>query len=202
MELEELKASWNALDKRLAESEIVNMRMVKELIAQKTKSAYNRIYGINLYNFVVNILILGVVFPFVFMHTPIMTSSFVVIETVMVLGLIPQIWKISLLSKFDLEGKRCGELRRLVLRYKKVCQEERVWTIAIVCLAMIAFYIMELGFNDKAGYQLGTRLLLPIGLSLLTFALGFFVAKWQLRRHARQIREIESGLEELKGFES
>ena len=143
MELEELKASWNALDKRLAESEIVNMRMVKELIAQKTKSAYNRIYGINLYNFVVNILILGVVFPFVFMHTPIMTSSFVVIETVMVLGLIPQIWKISLLSKFDLEGKSCGELRRLVLRYKKVCQEERVWTIAIVCLAMIAFYIME-----------------------------------------------------------
>jgi len=202
MELEELKASWNALDKRLAESEIVNMRMVKELIAQKTKSAYNRIYGINLYNFVVNILILGVVFPFVFMHTPIMTSSFVVIETVMVLGLIPQIWKISLLSKFDLEGKRCGELRRLVLRYKKVCQEERVWTIAIVCLAMIAFYIMELGFNDKAGYQLGTRLLLPIGLSLLTFALGFFVAQWQIRRHAQQIREIESGLEELKEFES
>ena len=202
MELEELKASWNALDKRLAESEIVNMRMVKELIAQKTKSAYNRIYGINLYNFVVNILILGVVFPFVFMHTPIMTSSFVVIETVMVLGLIPQIWKISLLSKFDLEGKRCGELRRLGLRYKKVCQEERVWTIAIVCLAMIAFYIMELGFNDKAGYQLGTRLLLPIGLSLLTFALGFFVAKWQLHRHAQQIREIESGLEDLKGFES
>ena len=66
----------------------------------------------------------------------------------------------------------------------------------------IAFYIMELGFNDKAGYQLGTRLLLPIGLSLLTFALGFFVAKWQLRRHAQQIREIESGLEELKEFES
>jgi hypothetical protein len=39
MELEELKASWNALDKRLAETEIVNMRMVKEMIQQKARSA-------------------------------------------------------------------------------------------------------------------------------------------------------------------
>ena len=31
MELDELKASWNAFDKRLAETEIVNMRMVKEI---------------------------------------------------------------------------------------------------------------------------------------------------------------------------
>ena len=43
MELEELKASWNAFDKRLAESDIVNLRMVKEMIAQKTRRAFDRI---------------------------------------------------------------------------------------------------------------------------------------------------------------
>ena len=43
MELDELKTSWNALDKRLAETEIVNLRVVKEMIQQKTKSAYNGI---------------------------------------------------------------------------------------------------------------------------------------------------------------
>ena len=45
MELEALKASWNKLDERLAETEIVNLRVVKEMIQQKTKSAYESIIG-------------------------------------------------------------------------------------------------------------------------------------------------------------
>ena len=101
MELETLKASWNALDKRLAETEIVNMRMVKEMIQQKTKSAYDHIVGHNVYNLVVCILIICGVFPYVYMNTPIRTLSFVMVEGVMVIGLIPQVWKLSLLSKFD-----------------------------------------------------------------------------------------------------
>jgi len=67
--------------------------------------------------------------------------------------------------------------------------------------ALIAFYIIELGFNTKAGYEYSTRLLLPLGLSLLTFGLGLVFAKWQLRRHAQQLGEIERGLEELREFE-
>ena len=53
MELEALKASWNKLDERLAATEIVNLRVVKEVIQQKTKSAYDGIMGQNIYNFVV-----------------------------------------------------------------------------------------------------------------------------------------------------
>ena len=74
--------------------------------------------------------------------------------------------------------------------------------IGAVCLAMIAFYILELGFNTKAGYVLGTRLILPLGLSLLTLLLGLVFGRWQLRRHAQQVQEIERGLEELKEFEN
>ena len=176
MELEALKASWNKLDERLAATEIVNLRVVKEVIQQKTKSAYDSIMGQNIYNFVVNMLIICVVFPYVYMNTPIQTSSFAIVEGVMVIGLIPLVWKLSLLSKFDLDGKSSSELSRLVLSYK-------------------------LGFNTKAGYEYSTRLLLPLGLSLLTFGLGLVFAKWQLRRHTQQLREIECGLEELREFE-
>jgi len=202
MELDDLKSSWNALDKRLAETEIVNLRIVKEMIQQKTKSAYDRIMGHNIYSFVVNMLIICVVFPYVYMNTPIQTTSFAIVEGVMVIGLIPMVWKLSLLSKFDLGGKGSRELSRLVLSYKKICQQEKVWMIGAVCLAMIAFYILELGFNTEAGYVLGTRLILPLGLSLLTLVLGLVFAKWQLRRHARQLQEIERGLEELREFEN
>ena len=201
MELEALKASWNKLDERLAETEIVNLRIVKEMIQQKTKSAFDHIMGQNIYSFVVNMLIICGVFPFVYLNTPIQATSFAIVEGVMIIGLIPMVWKLSLLSKFDLGGKSSSELSRLVLTYKKVCHQEKVWMIGAVCLAMIAFYILELGFNTEAGYEFSTRLLLPLGLSLLTFGLGFVFAKWQIRRHAQQLQEIERGLEELHELE-
>ncbi len=201
MELDELKANWNLLNDRLAASEVVNLRLVKEMITQKTKSAYDHIVGQNIYSFVINMLIICVVFPYVYMNTPIRTASFAIVEGVMVTGLIPIIWKLFLLSRFDLGSKSCNQLSRTVLTYKKICHHEMTWTIAAVCLAIVAFYILELGFNTEAGYVLGTKLILPLGLSLMTFALGFVLAKWQLRRHAQQLREIERGLEELKEFE-
>ena len=201
MELEALKASWNKLDERLAETEIVNLRIVKEMIQQKTKSAYDRIMGQNIYSLVINVLIICGVFPYVYMNTPVQTTSFAIVEGVMIIGLIPMVWKLSLLSKFDLSCKSSSELSRLVLTYKKICHQEKVWMIGAVCLAMIAFYILELGFNTEAGYELSTRLILPLGLSMLTFALGLVFAKWQLRRHAQQLQEIERGLEELREFE-
>ena len=67
---------------------------------------------------------------------------------------------------------------------------------------MIAFYISELGFNNAAGYVLGTRIWLVAGLTLLTFALAYVIGIWQRRRHAQQMAEIERGLEELKEFEN
>ena len=171
------------------------------MIQQKTKSAYDRIMGQNIYSLVINVLIICGVFPYVYMNTPVQTTSFAIVEGVMIIGLIPMVWKLSLLSKFDLGGKSSSELSRLVLTYKKVCHQEKVWMIGAVCLAMIAFYILELGFNTEAGYELSTRLILPLGLSMLTFALGLVFAKWQLRRHAQQLQEIERGLEELREFE-
>ena len=203
MELDELKSNWNALDKRLAETEIVNFRVVKEMIQQKTKSAYNGIVGQNLYSIVVNILIIGVLFPYIYMNTPIRTISFAIVEAMMILGLIPIIWKLSLLSKFDMGGMSCNELSRLVLRYKQICHQQKYWGIAAVCLAMVAFYIIELGFNPTAGYVFeANRVLIVIGLTLFTFAMAFVLGLWLHRRHAQQMQEIESGLEELREFES
>ncbi len=202
MDLDELKTSWNAFDKRLAETEIVNQHLVRQMISQKTKSAYDHIVGHNIYNFVVCMLIICVVFPYVYMNTPIRPLSFTIVEAVMVVGIIPQAWKLSLLSKFDMGSKSCSELSLLVLKYKKVCFNEKRWMIAAVCLAMVTFYILELGFNKDAGYVFGTRLILPLFLSVLTFGMGIFFAKWQLRRHAAQMQEIERGLEELREMQS
>lgn len=202
MELDELKASWNAFDKRLAETEIVNMRMVKEMVTQKTKTAFDGVVGHNIYSFVVTLLMMAVVFPYVYMNTPITTASFVIVEGAMLIGLGIVAWKLCLLSKIDLGAKKANELSGIVLRYKKICHNETSWSITLVAFAMVAFYISELGFNNAAGYVLGTRIWLVVGLTLLTFALAFAIGLWQRRRHAQQMAEIERGLEELKEFEN
>lgn len=202
MELDELKAGWNILNDRLAQSEIVNLRIMREMISMKTRSAFDGVCRHNYYNLIVCILIICAVFPYVYMNTPIKTFSFVVVEVVMVIGLIPQIMKLSLLSQFNLEGKRCNELMGLVLRYKKVCHQEMIWVVPEVAFAMIAFYISELVFNDQVNYEFGMKVLLPLGLSLLTFGLGYVLALWVHRHLAQQLMEIEQGLEELKEFEN
>ena len=68
MELDELKASWNALNNRLVHSEVVNLRMVRELITQKTRSAFDGVCRHNYYNLIVCILIICVVFLCVHEH--------------------------------------------------------------------------------------------------------------------------------------
>lgn len=39
MELEELKAGWNVLNDRLAQNEILNKRIIKEMIINRTQPA-------------------------------------------------------------------------------------------------------------------------------------------------------------------
>ena len=202
MELDELKNSWNVLNKRLDDSEVVNLRIVKEMISQKTKTAFDHLFNQNLHSFVVSFVIIAGLFPWICMNTPISATSFVIVEVAMVIGLIPQIWKLTLLSKFDLEGKKCNELSRLVLRYKQIRHSETVWGIALVATTFVAFYVSELCFNDAVAYVVGPKVLSVFGMTLLTFALAYVVALWQRRRHALQMQEIENGLVELREFEN
>ena len=135
------------------------------------------------------------------MNTPISTTSFAIVEEVMLIGLIPVVRKLLLLSQFNVDGKNVSELSRLVLKYKKACHDDPYWTITGVTLGFVGFYISELGFNTAVDYGFSNRLWVVVGLTLLTFALAFVIGLWQRRRHAQQMQEIERGLEELKEFE-
>lgn len=200
MELDDLKTSWNALDKRLAETEIVNLRIVKEMISQKTKTAFERLMGLNLYTLIANLVIMALVFPYVLMNTPITFTTFVIVEAVLLIGLTPHIRKLMLLSKFDLDGKKTNELSSLVLHYKQVCSQETYWTIGTIAFGCAGFLISELGYNAST-YAFSNKIWLVAALVLLTFAIAFAVGFWHHRSHAMQMKEIEQGLEELKEFE-
>lgn len=202
MEIEELKNCWNTFDKRLAECELVNVRIVKELISQKTKTAFDRLSVLNLYICVANLFVMAVVFPYVFMNTPITITSFILVEAAMAIGLIPHVRKFVILSRFDINRKPLCELDRLILQYRKVRHREWLWTVVSISLAFTAFYVSELGFNQSVCYIFGPKVLIVVVLTLLTLAIACIIGVWQKRLHARQMADIESGLRELAEFEN
>ena len=202
MEIEELKTCWNTFDKRLAESELVNVRIVKELISQKTKTAFDRLSVLNLYTCVANLFVMAVVFPYVFMNTPITITSFILVEAAMAIGLIPHVRKFVILSRFDINRKPLCELDRLILQYRKVRHREWLWTVVSISLAFTAFYVSEFGINQSVSYILGPKVLIVVVLTLLTLAIACIIGVWQKRLHARQMADIESGLRELAEFEN
>lgn len=197
-----MKTCWNTFDKRLAESELVNVRIVKELISQKTKTAFDRLSVLNLYTCVANLFVMEVVFPYVFMNTPITITSFILVEAAMAIGLIPHVRKFAILSRFDINRKPLCELDRLILQYRKVRHREWLWTVVSISLAFTAFYVSELGFNQSVSYIFGPKVLIVVVLTLLTLAIACIIGVWQKRLHARQMADIESGLRELAEFEN
>lgn len=202
MELENIKTSWNAFDQELTDAETIDMGMVNQLITHKTKTAHDSISLQNTHNIIVYILIMLVVFPYIWMNTPISTLSFCIVEVSLAIGLVPLAWKQTILTKFNLESKKSNELRKLVLKYKKVSHNETIWTIVLICSTMIGFYISELYFNKQHTYYINSRIILVAVLTSVTIAVGCAIAYWQRRRHTDRLKEIEDGLEELIEFEN
>ena len=157
---------------------------------------------LNLYTCVANLFVMAVVFPYVFMNTPITITSFILVEAAMAIGLIPHVRKFVILSRFDINRKPLCELDRLILQYRKVRHREWLWTVVSISLAFTAFYVSELGFNQSVSYIFGPKVLIVVVLTLLTLAIACIIGVWQKRLHARQMADIESGLRELAEFEN
>ena len=63
MNLDEMKNSWNVLNERLEQNEILNKRIIEEMVASKTKSAYDCIYNQELRGLYILLLVALIVLP-------------------------------------------------------------------------------------------------------------------------------------------
>lgn len=192
MELEELKAGWSILNEQLAKSEMLNKRIIKEMITNRTQSAYERLFRFDLFGL---ILVLGicVMFPVLAATGKIVLKplSFALLEGSIVIGFFMQLFFISLLLRFDMEKKKIYELTKLVLAYKLWMKRNTVIGSWIGMAALIAFLFIE-----KA-QLVGNWEVRLAGVFILAFVIMFF----QTRFYLKNIRAIEKGLAELKEFE-
>ena len=193
MNLDEMKNSWNVLNERLEQNEILNKRIIEEMVASKTKSAYDCIYNQELRGLYIILLIALIVLPVNrFLGINMKLSSFILLETVMFLALLFQLAILYSLSKFKLNYMKVNELTRTVLKYRRFYSYNKKYGTILGLGSVIVFMILESRLTNPYAF-------LPV---LAVMIVGCIYSYTKMKQHEQKIKEVEQGLAELKEFES
>ena len=191
MNLDEMKNSWNVLNERLEQNEILNKRIIEEMVASKTKSAYDCIYNQELRGLYILLLVALIVLPANrFLGINMKQSSFILLEAVMFLAFQSVI--LYSLSKFKLNYMKVNELTRTVLKYRKFYSYNKKYGTILGLGSVIIFMISESKITNPYAF-------LPV---LAVMIIGCIYSYTKLKLHEQKIKEVEQGLAELKEFES
>ena len=186
MELEELKQKWNKFDEKLANNEVYNRRMLQELLKGKKQTHYDQMRKQGIFNLMTNLFILAVIIPMLHMKGIFHDTSFYILESVCLLGLLMVGSRLILLSRFNVMSGVQAQLCALT-NYKRFYIYESV----------IGLPLAFLGICLTVYFENATS---PIGLFFvfLGFACGVLCGWIGWKKHQQTMQEIESNLEELK----
>ena len=193
MNFDEMKNSWNVLNERLEQNEILNKRIIEEMVASKTKSAYDSIYNQELRGLYIILLCCLIVLPVNrFLGINMKLSSFILLEAVMFLALLFQLAILYSLSKFKLNYMKVNELTRTVLKYRRFYSYNKKYGTILGLGSVIVFMISESKITNPYAF-------VPV---LTVMIVGCIYSYTKMKQHAQKIKEVEQGLAELKEFES
>lgn len=192
MELEELKASWSVLNEQLEKSEMLNKRIIKEMITNRTQSAYERLFRYDIFGLIL-CFTLCVMFPVLVTTGKLVLkpAAFAILEGAILIGFVMQFFFLFILGRFDMEKKKICDLTRLTLTYKLWMKRNFTIGSAIGMIAIVSFLFIE-----KTHLVGGWEIRLAI-----VFLFATIFSYYQIRFYLKNIRVIEKGLEELKEFE-
>ncbi|MDR1981808.1 MAG: hypothetical protein LBQ39_09360 [Tannerellaceae bacterium] len=191
METDALKASWGILNERLAQSEILNKRIIKEMIASRTRSAHENLLRSEVVSNIALFLTILIV-PllkakgFLIDNQPL----FILVESVLVVALVLNVYLGSSIFRFNIETMKLNKLTECILTYKLWYQ--RAYWIAGGLVALFLVPILFLGIFSLSSFIVRVA----IGL-----AIGCFGAYFLHIHSKKNITAIEKGLEELKELE-
>ena len=193
MNFDEMKNSWNVLNERLEQNEILNKRIIEEMVASKTKSAYDSIYNQELRGLYIILLCGLIVLPVNrFLGINMKLSSFILLEAVMFLALLFQLAILYSLSKFKLNYMKVNELTRTVLKYRRFYSYNKKYGTILGLGSVIVFMISESKITNPYAF-------VPV---LTVMIVGCIYSYTKMKQHEQKIKEVEQGLAELKEFES
>jgi len=191
MELEDLKAGWNVLNERLEQNEILNKRIIKEMITKRTVAARDRLVRCCAGG-IVFLLLVGIVILMTRGKTIVRPEAEVIVWSAIILAFVYSVLSYIFLSRFDLERCSLIELKKWTIKLKRMLRLELIFTIVFVCIAFVSIFFIH------HHYRSVQQMLVDVMLILLIIVGGYMGYK---NVDKKSVDEIEKGLEELKEFE-
>lgn len=191
MDLNEMKASWQLLNERLQKQEIVNKRMIREMITRRTVSAHTRLVMSNGAGLCLLIAIVGAL---LIARNSIQIRPEVFWIAIGALGavIVYTLGSARFLNRFNLEKGTLVELRNWVLQLKKR-QRMELWGGPIYGLVffLIVFFLHH---HYRSAYQL----LVDAGAAVFAAVAVYYSYRYIDKKSAD---EIAQGLKELEELE-
>jgi hypothetical protein len=191
METDELKASWGILNERLEQSEILNKRIIKEMITSRTRSAHENLLRGEVVTNMLVFLLIGIA-PLLKAKGLFIDSQalFILAESVLVVALVLNVYMASSIFRFNIETMKLNKLTECILTYKLWCR--RAYWIAGGLIVLCFLIILFLGIFSLSSF------IVRVAIGLV---IGCFIAYFLHIHSKKNITAIEKGLEELKELE-
>lgn len=192
MELEDLKQNWQLLNRRLEKTEVLNQKIVQEMLIKRTDSIYNKIYKAELTGLFLSICFIPInCFIYLIASAFIPIEWFIILNITFLFTVIWQLTKVFRLKKFNIETENIYELSKIIVIYKKWIQRE-----AVSCIPLV---FVLLGIWIYYNIHLFTPLLTLLTISIMAAAITYgFV--WYFCIFSKNIRNIQKSLDELEDF--
>lgn len=192
MELEELKQQWQLLNKRLEENEILNKKIILDMIKKRTTSAYNRLMNMELVNLMIMIVLIPIFLITLYIAKYLPTQALLIFLGLLILLVtIWEIIKVLWLKKFDIEKKNIQQLSLIINTYRK-------W-ILMECSIITPLVVIILGTRFFSIHAYNLPWLKVLLLSLIVI-LPIFIAIMYRFFYKKHFKSIQQSLDELKEF--
>lgn len=187
MELEELKQQWDILHKKLDEQEIINKRLMENVVNQKIDS----MNSYNLFGLISALLLI----PFLFImgkqkNIEGVFFYFILISAIFFIGF-SLYWSFQFAKKMSLK-KNILEIELFLLKYKRYNYISSIiayiWAIVIFAWSIVINYDLFVQYN---------RLGIAIIAHLATFLFILFVGSREINR----LKKLHQSISDLKEFQ-
>lgn len=189
MEMNELRAGWDVLNERLAQNEILNKRIIKEMIMGRILTAQQRLmwkiiggYAIYMACFILTL------FSHALFGTPLlivyMVSGFLLFSTLCGLPTFLRFYG------FDMEKPLKDSLQRILFYQKSMrLLYPMIVGLSFIMLSFLFCYFWDFGYNRMTFIYVSASLIALVGSAI------------EYRWDFSKLDAMKKGLEELKEFE-
>ena len=191
MEIDELKNTWQSLENRLKGQEMLNNKLVKDMLETKSEKSLSRLINVELISMIILLILIPVIIYMISWEIQLTGYNTFMWAwmVVCILGVLWQGFKLYKLMRIDLLKTVCNNIKE-TNEYNIWIKKEKFGVIILSCVLFlsIAFFYQL--------WNVGTALW---GFLICTFAVVSIIAYWSYKKiYDKNINSILKSLEELK----